>query len=56
MQDIDEETPRLPNDPVDFELQQWQIEHIQQGIHDADAGLTVSHDDIKNAVLAWRGK
>ena len=37
-----------------LDVQQWQIEHIQEGIRQADAGQTVSQAEIKKMAAKWR--
>jgi len=34
-----------------LEVQQWQIEHIQEGSHQADAGMGTDHETVK---AKWR--
>lgn len=38
------------------ELHKWQIEHIQQGIREADAGKFVPDDEVKRTLKKLRGK
>ncbi|MCB2184733.1 MAG: CopG family transcriptional regulator [Desulfobulbaceae bacterium] len=31
----------------------WQIQAIEEGLADADAGRMINHDDVKNWVTSW---
>jgi predicted transcriptional regulator len=37
-----------------LETQQWQLQQIEAGIADADAGKVVSHDKVKAMAARWR--
>ena len=34
----------------------WQVEAIEEGVRDADAGLLVPHGDVEKWVKSWRTK
>jgi len=37
-----------------LDTQQWQLEHIQKSIKQADAGRFIEHQEIKKMAGAWR--
>ena len=37
-----------------LELQQWQLDEIQAGLADADAGRVVDHQKVRAMVSKWR--
>jgi predicted transcriptional regulator len=37
-----------------LDTQQWQLEHIQESIKQADAGRFIEHREIKKMAGAWR--
>jgi predicted transcriptional regulator len=39
-----------------IETHQWQVEHIRQGLREADAGSFVDEQDVKKAVNRLRRK
>jgi len=43
----------LLNEAVDayLDVQRWQIEHIQEGLRQADAGMGVDHEEVR---AKWR--
>jgi predicted transcriptional regulator len=53
---LDRDRSYLLNEAVRayLDLQQWQVDHIQEGIRQADAGEFISHDEIKKRVARWR--
>lgn len=55
---LDRDRTYLLNEAVHnyLDVQQWQMEHIQEGIRQADAGETVSHAEIKKMAAKWRQK
>ena len=53
---LDRDRTYLLNEAVHnyLDVQQWQMEHIQEGMRQADAGETVSHAEIKKMAAKWR--
>jgi RHH-type rel operon transcriptional repressor/antitoxin RelB len=53
---LDRDRTYLLNEAVRnyLEVQQWQLEHIQEGIRQADAGQTVSHAEVRKMAAKWR--
>lgn len=39
-----------------LEVQQWQLEQIEAGIAEADAGKTIDHRKVKATAAKWRRK
>jgi RHH-type rel operon transcriptional repressor/antitoxin RelB len=38
----------------DLDVQQWQIEHIQEGVRQADAGEFATEAEVTAAFSSWR--
>jgi len=36
-----------------LEIQAWQISHIKKGLADADAGRTLSHEQVRDWLATW---
>ena len=39
-----------------LELQKWQLEQIEAGIVEADAGKVIEHNKVKAMAAKWRNK
>jgi len=39
-----------------LELHQWQIEQVRRGVADAEAGRTLSHEQVKKRILERHAK
>jgi predicted transcriptional regulator len=39
-----------------LELQKWQMEEIEAGLAEAEAGKVVDHRTVKTMAAKWRGK
>jgi predicted transcriptional regulator len=45
---------RSTNSGLEFES--WQLNEIQAGLADAEAGRVISHDELKSIAKSWRNR
>jgi predicted transcriptional regulator len=55
---LDRDRTYLLNEAVAayLDVQQWQLEHIQASIKQANAGRLINHHEIKKLASGWRRK
>ncbi|HEY2496902.1 MAG TPA: CopG family transcriptional regulator [Candidatus Angelobacter sp.] len=55
---IDRDRTYLLNEAVAayLDTQQWQLDHLQKSIKQAEAGQLIGHQEIKKMVAGWRHK
>ncbi len=55
---MDRDRTYLLNEAVGayLELQQWQLERIEAGLAEADAGKVIPHSKVKAMAAKWRKK
>lgn len=41
---------------ADIEMQQWQVEHLEASITQADAGKFISHEEVRRMAAKWRSQ
>lgn len=53
---LDRDRSYVLNEAIDFylEVQKWQIEHIQEGVRQADAGDFATDAEVAAAFARWR--
>jgi RHH-type rel operon transcriptional repressor/antitoxin RelB len=53
---LDRDRSYVLNEAIDayLDVQRWQIEHIKEGIRQADAGEFASEAEVKAAFARWR--
>jgi predicted transcriptional regulator len=52
--DSDEIRQEKESTDTESELQQWQVEHIQAAIRQADEGRFIEHAEVRKAAQEWR--
>jgi predicted transcriptional regulator len=53
---LDRDRTYLLNEAVStyLDIQQWQMEHINSAIRQADAGKLIDHEEVKSMARKWR--
>lgn len=54
--EIDRDRSYVINEAVDayLEVRQWQLEHIREGLRQAQAGEFATEDEVRQAFARWR--
>ena len=54
--EIDRDRSYVINEAVDayLEVRQWQLEHIREGLRQAQAGEFATEDEVREAFARWR--
>jgi predicted transcriptional regulator len=55
---LDRDRTYLLNEAIEayLDVQQWQLEHIQAGIRQAEAGKLIDHAQVKKLAGKWRAR
>lgn len=53
---LERERSDILNDAIDayLQVQQWQLEHIKEGLRQADAGEFATEEEVAAAFARWR--
>jgi predicted transcriptional regulator len=54
--ELDRDRSYVINEAVDayLEVRQWQLEHIREGLRQAQAGEFATEDEVRQAFARWR--
>jgi len=54
--ELDRDRSYVINEAVDtyLEVRRWQLEHIREGLRQAEAGEFASEDEVRQAFARWR--